>query len=141
MAETLASVVLRVVDVARDVVNGLERVGSNPAYPTSAMLFPRHPMPEKASDPSEDGRGLRAGRPRAGVPTRGLAITARPAILSGWSRSGSFLARRAERRKSPGCGKAQEIPGYPQAISQARSCADQSGHQGMPATWDIEGHV
>jgi hypothetical protein len=98
------SLVLHGVRVAFDVVTGLERIGSNPASgQTGAMHLSvtRHPSqsyPDANGDPGtrpESAENLgaaraakRAGRPgsSAGVPdSRNLAITARRAILSGWS--------------------------------------------------------
>lgn len=97
----LESLVLRGVNVACDVVMGLERNGSHQARGTTVLSFTRHPSlsySHAGSDPgmryggAEDigaaHAAIRAGRlgSSAGVlDSRKLAITASRAILSGWT--------------------------------------------------------
>jgi len=100
----LESLVLRVVPVVvRDVVVGLETIGSRQAMsqaPTVTLSFARHlspgnpdadPNPRMRYEPANYGgphAAQRAGRSgsSAGVPdSQTAAITARSAILSGWS--------------------------------------------------------
>ena len=102
--KTLESLVLRVVPVVvRDAVAGLENLGSGQATgqaPTVPLSFARHlPPSAPGSDPAplmryhranygEAHAAQRAGRSgsSAGVPdSQTAAITARSAILSGWS--------------------------------------------------------
>ena len=100
----LESLVLRVVPVVvRDVVAGLETIGTSQAMgqaPTVTLSFARHlppgnpdadPNPRMRYEPANHGEAHaapRAGRSgsSAGVPdSQTAAITARSAILSGWS--------------------------------------------------------
>jgi hypothetical protein len=100
----LESLVLRVVPVVvRDVVVGLETIGTSQAMsqaPTVTLSFARHlppgnpdadPNPRTRYEPANYGEmhsAKRAGRSgsSAGVPdSKTAAITARSAILSGWS--------------------------------------------------------
>jgi hypothetical protein len=106
MAEfKLESLVLPVVCVAKSVVAGLERAGSNQASgatPTVPLSFTRHLPPGypridmdpvMRHAPADGNAGEAPGAQRAGRPgssagvlgSRSLAITAGSAILSGWS--------------------------------------------------------
>ncbi len=94
------NLVLRGVRVVNDVVTGMKRAGCNPAGERTAAMShsPQRPHGERltlrprtclgSADSGTAQAGSRAGRLErcAGSPNRRLAITARPAILSRWSR-------------------------------------------------------
>src|SRR5262249_50813855 len=141
----LESLVLRGVPVACDVVTGLERIGFNASGSGARAVLlslTRHPSPSDPQAGADPGmryaavQGMahaapRAGRPgrSAGVPdSRGPAISAGRAILSGWSLAVGDPCATAARRLAAFAGTTpatvgKALTGQPQTSLRTRSQA------------------